>query len=224
MKLYLDSADTDAWQKLLPLSVFHGITTNPLLIERAGRSGTLEDVEALVQEAKKLGARQFHAQVSGDPQGYSAWAAYLYEFGAKHGIETVVKIPLVPEAMAQIPAVKALGGKILVTACYHANQGTLAAAVEADFIAPYVGRMAAAGLDTDEQMQQLVGLRDHALHRFEILCGSIKTADEIAELGAIGIDAVTISPEVARALVSNTSSLAAYKDFERAAVASANNA
>ena len=112
----------------------------------------------------------------------------------------------------------------MVTACYHANQGTMAAAVEADFIAPYVGRMAAAGLDTDEQMQQLVGLRDHALHRFEILCGSIKTADEIAELGAIGIDAVTISPEVARALVSNTSSLAAYKDFERAAEASANNA
>ena len=221
MKLYLDSADTQAWQELMPLGVFYGITTNPLLIERAERTGTLEDIEALVEQAKALGARQFHAQVSGDPEGYANWAAKLYEFGAKHQIETVVKIPLVPEAIAQISAVKALGGKILVTACYHANQGTLAAAVEADFIAPYVGRMAAAGLDTDEQMQQLVGLRDHALHRFEILCGSIKTAEEIAELGAIGIDAVTISPDVARALVNNTNSLTAFDDFERAAAASA---
>lgn len=221
MKLYLDSADTEAWQELMPLGVFSGITTNPLLIERAGRSGTLADIEELVHKAKQLGARQFHAQVSGDPEGYAAWAGNLYDIGAKHQIETVVKIPLVPKAIAQIAAVKALGGKILVTACYHANQGALAAAVEADFIAPYVGRMAAAGLDTDEQMQQLVGLRDHALHRFEILCGSIKTAEEIAELGAIGIDAVTISPDVARALLNNSSSLTAYDDFERAAAESA---
>ena len=224
MKLYLDSADTSAWQELMPLGIFYGITTNPLLIERAGRSGTVEDVEALVRQAKELGAKQFHAQVSGDPAGYADWAAGLYKMGERFQIETVVKIPLVPDAIAQIAAVKALGGKILVTACYHANQGTLATAVEADFIAPYVGRMATAGLDTDEQMQQLVGLRDHALHRFEILCGSIKTAEEIAELGAIGIDSVTISPDVARALVNNTNSLTAFEDFERAAKASATTA
>ncbi|MEP2558582.1 MAG: transaldolase family protein, partial [Rhizobiaceae bacterium] len=170
-------------------------------------------------EAKNLGAQQFHAQVSGNTNSYVEWAKRLYALGDKHGIETVVKIPLVPNAIAQIGAVKALGGKILVTACYHANQGTIASAVEADFIAPYVGRMAAAGLNTDEHMQQLVGLRDHARHQFEILCGSIKTADEIAELGAIGIDSVTISPEIAHALVNNSKSLTATEDFERAAAA-----
>ena len=156
-----------------------------------------------------------------DPASYADWAHHFYEMGHKHGIDAVVKIPLVPEAIAQTHAIKSLGGKILMTACYHANQGAIAVAVKADFIAPYVGRMAAFGLDTDVHMQQLVRLRDQALHQFEILCGSIKTSDEIAELGALGIDAVTLSPQIARELVDNSNSLAAFDDFERAATVSA---
>jgi transaldolase len=222
MRLYLDSADTDAWQELMPLGIFYGITTNPLLIERAGRSGSPDDLDVLVAMAKDLGAQQFHAQVSGAQNSYVDWSSQLYQLGNRHGIETVVKIPLVPEALARVAAIKELGGKILMTACYHANQGTIAAAVQADFIAPYVGRMAASGLDTDTHLQQLVGLRDHSVHPFQILCGSIKTADEIAELGAIGVDAVTLSPEVARELTNNRSSLAAFDEFENAAAKAAN--
>ena len=221
MRLYLDTADTDAWKALMPTGIFHGITTNPLLIERAGRSGTPDDIHDLMAKAKELGAHQFHAQVSGDPNGYVEWAGRLFEMGHEHGIDAVAKVPLVPGSIDQVPAIKSLDGKVLVTACYHANQGAIAAAVKADFIAPYIGRMAQAGLDTDEQMQQLVGLRDHADHRFKILCGSIKTAEEIAELGAIGIDAVTLSPQVAQDLISNQLSLTAHADFERAAAATA---
>ena len=36
MKLYLDTANTSEWDKLLPLGLFEGITTNPLLAQRAG--------------------------------------------------------------------------------------------------------------------------------------------------------------------------------------------
>ncbi|HCI07732.1 MAG TPA: transaldolase, partial [Sulfitobacter sp.] len=36
MKLYLDTADTTAWDDLMPTGMFYGITTNPLLAVRAG--------------------------------------------------------------------------------------------------------------------------------------------------------------------------------------------
>ena len=36
MHLYLDSAEVTAWADLMPTGLFRGITTNPLLAQRAG--------------------------------------------------------------------------------------------------------------------------------------------------------------------------------------------
>jgi len=39
--LYLDSADPTVWERWLPSGLFHGVTTNPLLLERAGQTCTV---------------------------------------------------------------------------------------------------------------------------------------------------------------------------------------
>jgi len=36
VKLYLDSFDVESWQEWMPSGLFYGITTNPILAERAG--------------------------------------------------------------------------------------------------------------------------------------------------------------------------------------------
>ena len=36
MTLYLDSADFNSWDELMPLRIFKGITTNPILAAKAG--------------------------------------------------------------------------------------------------------------------------------------------------------------------------------------------
>ena len=36
MTLYLDSADFNSWDELMPLGIFKGITTNPILAAKAG--------------------------------------------------------------------------------------------------------------------------------------------------------------------------------------------
>ena len=59
----------------------------------------------------------------------------------------MIKIPLVQPAIAQVPKLKALGGKILMTACYDAVQCLTAIALEADYLAPYLGRMQAKDID-----------------------------------------------------------------------------
>jgi len=43
MQLYLDSADPADWARFLPLGVFRGVTTNPVLLERAGQACTIEN-------------------------------------------------------------------------------------------------------------------------------------------------------------------------------------
>ena len=46
-RLFLDTADTDVWQELLPLGIFHGVTTNPTLLERADEECTTKHLHHL---------------------------------------------------------------------------------------------------------------------------------------------------------------------------------
>ena len=52
-RLFLDTADTDEWGELLPTGIFHGVTTNPTLLERAGQPCTVQNLHTMA--AKALG-------------------------------------------------------------------------------------------------------------------------------------------------------------------------
>ena len=67
--------------------------------------------------AKVLGAKELHLQAFGDPSTYVKWATEIYEIAHQEEIAAVIKIPLVRPAIAQVPELKALGGKILMSAC-----------------------------------------------------------------------------------------------------------
>ena len=51
LRLFLDSADPDQWERWLPLGVFHGVTTNPFLLERVGQRCTPANLAALGDRA-----------------------------------------------------------------------------------------------------------------------------------------------------------------------------
>lgn len=219
MKLYLDTADRAAWNDLMPTGMFHGITTNPLLAARAGLSYGGIDWGEMAANAAALGARELHAQVYGAPDGYADWAARLYEAGAANDIETVVKIPLVDAAIRATPSIKALGGRILMTACYDAKQLLIADSLGADFIAPYLGRMDEAGLNAMEELRAMQAMRATGAVQCEILVASLRTPDQMTTLATSGLRTFTIAPDIARALIVNDLSAAAYADFEAAAEA-----
>lgn len=48
--LYLDSADAADWRSWLPTRVFRGVTTNPTLMQRAGRPVTAGGVAQVLTE------------------------------------------------------------------------------------------------------------------------------------------------------------------------------
>lgn len=49
--LFLDTADVKEFTQHLPLGIFHGVTTNPLILERCGVECTVESMEALSASA-----------------------------------------------------------------------------------------------------------------------------------------------------------------------------
>lgn len=214
MTLYLDTADRAAWADLMPTRLFHGITTNPLLAARAGLDYPRIDWTAMAAQARDLGATELHAQVYGPTEGYVDWAGALYEAGRVAGIETIVKIPLVDAAIRETPAIKALGGRILMTACYDAKQMFVARTLKADFIAPYFGRMAEAGIDAMAHLATMAQMNANGGPVCTVLVASLRSPEQMVALAAQGQDCFTISPDVARDLLDCPQSIAAFESFE----------
>ena len=50
-RLFLDTADESEWDELLPLGIFHGITTNPTLLERANQPCTIAHIQSMAKRA-----------------------------------------------------------------------------------------------------------------------------------------------------------------------------
>ncbi|MCR9109435.1 MAG: hypothetical protein NXH94_11090 [Rhodobacteraceae bacterium] len=217
MDLYLDTADRQAWSALMPTRVFKGITTNPLLAQRAGLEYPAINWTEMAQNAHDLGARELHAQVFGPVETYVDWASRLYEAGAKVGMQTVVKIPMTPEALRAVPAIKALGGPILLTAVYDPKQIFVAKTLGAEFAAPYFGRMDEAGLPALERLEQMQVISGGAPR---ILVASLRNAEQMVALAMRGLDCFTLAPDVARSLLSDPMTEEAAAAFEAAAAPS----
>lgn len=215
MRMYLDTADSAAWDRLMPLGIFHGITTNPLLAERAGLSYDAIHWQDMALHAQSLGAQELHAQVVDVTGDYMRWAEALYVAGHKAGIDCVVKVPLTSDGIHAAARIKTLGGKILMTACYHAKQMFIATALGADYVAPYFGRMHEAGLDAMAHMAQMRAIGAGSQTR--ILIASLRSVDQMVDLAKQGQDCFTIAPAIADELVQETQTNEAAADFERAA-------
>lgn len=216
MKLYLDTADVTAWNDLMPIGMFYGITTNPLLALRAGLDYPHIEWADMAVRARDLGAQELHVQIFGPPESYVDWAGKLYDVGKAAGIETVVKIPLVEGAIRATPAIKALGGRILMTACYDAKQMIVAKALGADFIAPYFGRMMEVGLDGEASLAAMLSMNTGCTKRCEILVASLRDAEQMVTLARQGHDHFTIAPAVASDVLKSSLSVQAFEDFEEA--------
>lgn len=217
--LYIDTADTGEWEALMPTRLFAGITTNPLLAQRAGLSYGAIDWGEMARRAADLGARELHAQVAGPVEGWVDFADALYGHGRAAGLHTVVKVPLSEDGIRTVPAIRSLGGRILVTAAYDPKQMFVATALGAEYIAPYFGRMLEKGLPAYEALAQMLAIGRASGADTRILVASIRDTGQLVRLAAEGQDCFTLAPAVARALLSDANTTAAVAEFEAAASA-----
>ena len=214
LRLYLDTADTVEWNKLMPTGAFYGITTNPLLTKRLGLNYGEIAWEEMVSKAAEFGAKEFHVQIYGDSKKALNFAEYVYGLGRSSDIECVIKIPLTFEGISLAPKIKEFGAKILMTACYEPKQMITACALKADYVAPYVGRMMDAGLDAMANMQiiQKIARKNKCIP----VIASLRNAKQMLEIAEMGHDYFTISPDVARDLFNSKLTDRAAIDFDEA--------
>lgn len=212
MLLMLDSADTGAWRDLLPTGLFGAVTTNPVLMQRAGRSYDLDSFATLLEAAKDLGVNELHLQTIGETS--EALANYGRQLAALDPQRVVVKVPLTPAGIRAAAQLRAEGHRITLTACYAAKQMLIARALQADYIAPYYGRLLESGEDADAILDAMRAMQGGSTR---ILVASLRSTDQVVALAARGFASFTLAPALGEQLLRCEASLQAAEDFEAAA-------
>ena len=208
MEFFIDSADIEAIRDICSYLPIDGVTTNPTIITKSGKEPERvfnELCEVLTEDQKII------AQVVAlDYEGILAEADKIAQI--RGGKNIVVKIPVTREGLRAIPAVKAKGISVLATGIYSPDQAFWAAKAGADYLAPYVNRMCNYG-DGVGQVAELIDTL--AIYGFEAkVCGaSFKNVDQVHQLLAAGIPAITVAPDVIRAMVDHPGTAIAVDEF-----------
>jgi transaldolase len=214
LRFFLDTADRAAWAEWLPLGIFHGVTTNPVLLKAAGVPCTLPVLSGLVAEAVELGAGEVQVQTWGRTR-----VRYVEHGRALAALDSrvVVKVPTTVEGTAAAAVLAREGVRLTMTAVYDPAQALVAGALGAAYAAPYLGRMNDEGRDGFGDIAAMArGARAHGA-RTRILVASLRQPADVARLAADGLDTFTFSPKVAAAFFSDDATARAVEAFEAAA-------
>jgi transaldolase len=202
-RLFLDSADTATWEHLLPTGVFHGVTTNPLLLERAGVRCDVPTLAALARRAAVLGAREIHLQAWGDDEDALVRTGEALAATAPGATAVLVKVPATVHGFRAAARLKATGCTITLTAVYNPGQLLAAAALGAAYAAPYLGRLDDAGRDGHATVSAMHEILKGTGAVTRLLVASLRGVEHVTELARRGLDTFTFGPEVAAALVTD---------------------
>ena len=192
MKFFVDTADTKDIAELYETGLLDGVTTNPSLIAKSGRS-FLE----VVAEICKLVPGPVSAEVVALDHATMMKEAEVLR---KIADNVAVKVPLTIDGLKTCKALSDDGTKVNVTLCFSANQALLAAKAGAAFISPFVGRHDDNGFDGMELIADIRTIYDNYDFGTEILVASVRHPIHVLESAKIGADVMTAPPAVIKSL------------------------
>lgn len=210
MEFILDTADLEAVKQLDELLTIDGVTTNPSIITKSGK--TPEQVIKEFVEYLRPEQKFFVQVVSTDYEQMLEEARYICSLRPKN---TYVKIPVTHNGYKAIKQLKSEGLGVLATAIYSADEAFLAAMNGADYLAPYVNRMCNYGDGIGQVLDLLQMLETQGLSS-KILAASFKNVEQVHTLIAAGIQSVTVPPEVVFNMINHTGTQIAVNEFSAA--------
>ena len=216
MRIFLDTAKIEEIREVVEMGIISGVTTNPSLMMKAGRS----DHMSAVREICYLVQGDISAEVvSNEAQGMLAEAREI----ATWSPHVVVKIPSTPtglKAMRQIseedvdlerlcqgcpwfgkcdtPIEEARelaelwGIRINATLVFSVNQALFASTAGASFVSPFVGRLDDIGHDGMQLVADIVRVFETYAMPTEVIAASIRHPLHVEQAALAGADIATV--------------------------------
>ena len=214
LRLFLDTADVEQWQAWLPTQLFFGATTNPTLLEKAKVNCTVKSLKELAARCFDLGTKELHLQT---------WGTHIptiVEVGQQLAAidpRVVVKVPMTKVGTSAAARLRHAGIRVTLTAVFKSHQALVAAALDAEYAAPYLGRITDAGGDGRSEIAAMQAALNGVKSPTRLLVASIRSPADLAFLSAKGLDTFTLSPAIATQLFDIDLTNAAALNFNRAA-------
>jgi transaldolase len=193
MKLYLDTANAKEIHETVSLGILDGVTTNPSLVAKEGRSFQ----EALVEICHLVNGPVSAEVVSVEESAMVTEGKEL----AKIHQNIVVKVPLIPGGLKATKRLTAEGIRVNVTLCFSPTQALLAAKAGAWCISPFIGRLDDISSNGMELIRQIVTIyRNYGFKTF-VLIASVRHPQHVVKAALAGGDICTIPFAVFQQLI-----------------------
>ena len=209
MKLFLDTADTEAIKEGYATGLIDGVTTNPSLIFKNGG-----DPEFVYQTLIDLGIPDISMEVVGTGEQMVAEGRRLVEKFGKD--QTTIKVPCTRGGLAACRLLSRDLIKVNVTLIFSPVQAILAAKAGAKYVSPFVGRV------DDNSYGGLCLIKDIAnvyakqnWKETEILGASIRNVRDVGRAFEYGANICTIPPAVFEKMYKHVLTDAGLDQFDK---------
>ena len=188
MKIFLDTADTEVISKYFSTGLVDGVTTNPTLIMKSGKTP-----ENVYQKIKDIGVQDISMEVVGSDFDMYDEGIRLYE---KFGDVTTIKVPCTREGLIVCKRLSEQGIRVNVTLIFSAAQAVLAAKSGATYVSPFVGRLDDQSVAGLEVVRSITGLYQIHGIKTQVLSASIRSVQRAVRSWYNGAQVVTMPPKV----------------------------
>ncbi len=192
MEFFIDTGIVDEIKQSLKWGIVDGVTTNPSLIAKSGRTQ-----EEVIKEIAGLINGPISAEVIAlEQEGMLSEAHTL----AKIHDNIVIKLPLTEAGIGTCKILSSEGIKTNVTLCFSSNQALLAAKAGATYISPFIGRLDDIGHDGMQLIEEIRIVYDNYGYMTKILAASIRHAQHVRDAALVGADVGTMPYKVIESL------------------------
>ncbi|HWR27598.1 MAG TPA: transaldolase family protein, partial [Candidatus Thermoplasmatota archaeon] len=135
MKLFIDTADLNEIKEIASWGILDGVTTNPTLLAKCGRS-----LNEIIDEIFELVDGPISLEVMSEKADDMVTEAkqIVSKIPQKHRNNVAIKIPMTSEGLKAVKTLCKEGIKTNVTLIFSANQALLAAKAGATFVSPFI--------------------------------------------------------------------------------------
>ena len=192
MKLFIDTGNIKDLEKLVPLGIIDGVTTNPSIMAKMGG-----DPRVLLKAICALVQGPVSAEViATDAEGMVREGRELAALD-KH---IVVKVPFGKDGLKACRTLVSENTPVNVTLVFSASQALLAAKVGATYVSPFVGRLDDISVSGMELISQIVDIFENFEFSTEVLVASVRHPIHILQAARIGADICTCPAAVVESL------------------------
>ncbi len=193
MKIFLDTAEVSEIVEAYQTGLIDGVTTNPTLILRSGRS--LYDVaKEIATECPNL--ESISTEVVAETADEMIRQAE--EFIPIGPAKITIKVPCTVEGLKACKYLSTEGSKVNVTLVFSVAQAILCAKAGATYVSPFLGRWRDNSVDEIElikNMRKVYG-NDWRAGTPNILAASIRDIRQAEQAAIYGADVCTMPPKV----------------------------